>query len=99
MSNNEIYIYFMFIYIPYPHIKDVFFDALMDNMMDWNIDNKLCTIALNNYFTNDNVIELLRQKLYTVLLLMNGYMLYMCCYAHILNLIIQDGLIVITNGN
>ena len=50
---------------------------------------------MDNCSTNDAVIKIILDKLQRGALIMRGSMLHMRCAAHVLNLIIQDGLDVI----
>ena len=70
----------------------------LSSLMDWNIDHKISTITLDNCFTNDGMINCLLEKLNVNDLLINGLVLQMRCAAHILNLIIKDGLEMISGG-
>lgn len=84
-----------FIYIPCPYTADVLCDALINCLMDWNIDQNLSTLTLDNCSTNDSLVNLLLNKLYSNTLWMDGTFLHMRCCDHILNLIVKDGLEVI----
>ncbi|CAL5400606.1 unnamed protein product [Camellia sinensis] len=64
-------------------------------MMDWNIDRKISTVTVDNCSTNDAMITMLMDKLSNTLLLLGGTLFHMRCCAHILNLIVKDGLDVI----
>ncbi|XP_073220714.1 zinc finger BED domain-containing protein RICESLEEPER 2-like [Cicer arietinum] len=66
--------------------------------MDWNIDTKLSTITLDNCNTNDAMIEKIKDKLPLNTLLKDVALLHMRCCAHILNLIVKDGLEVVKDG-
>jgi hypothetical protein len=66
--------------------------------MDWNIDTKLSTITLDNCSTNDAMIDKIKAKLKPEKLLRDGDLLHMRCCAHILNLIVKDGLEVVKDG-
>nr|XP_023922700.1 zinc finger BED domain-containing protein RICESLEEPER 2-like [Quercus suber] len=87
-----------FVYVPSPHTKDVLAEVLVDCFLEWNIDRKLSTITVDNCSTNDAMIRLLLNKLDTSSLMLGGSMLHMRCAAHILNLIVQDGLSLIGDG-
>ena len=79
-------------------MKDVLTKVLVDCFLEWNIDRKLSTITVDNCSTNDAMIRLHLNKLDTSSLMLGGSMLHMRCVAHILNLIVQDGLSLIGDG-
>ena len=81
--------------MPSPHTKEVLSSVLLDILLEWNIDRKLSAVTMDNCSTNDAVIKIILDKLQRGVLIMRGSMLHMCCAAHVLNLIIQDGLDVI----
>ncbi|KAL5193473.1 Zinc finger BED domain-containing protein RICESLEEPER 2 [Glycine soja] len=87
-----------FIYVPAPHTSDRLCNVLTDCLMDWNIDTKLSTITLDNCTTNDAMIDKIKDKLHLGSLLRDGSLLHMRCCAHILNLIVKDGLEVVKEG-
>ncbi|KAL8469183.1 hypothetical protein ACS0TY_032130 [Phlomoides rotata] len=66
--------------------------------MDWFIDRKLSTLTLDNCTTNDAMINLILNKLDNQSLWLEGSLLHMRCCAHILNLIVRDGMDVIGDG-
>ncbi|XP_030941545.1 zinc finger BED domain-containing protein RICESLEEPER 2-like [Quercus lobata] len=84
-----------FIYVPSPHTKEVLSDVLLQTLLEWSIDRKLSTMTVDNCSTNDVVINIILDKLQRSTLVMRGSMLHMRCAAHVLNLIVQDGLNVI----
>nr|KAJ0209822.1 hypothetical protein LSAT_V11C400161450 [Lactuca sativa] len=81
-----------FIYVPCPHTSDVLADILYTTLCDWNLDRKVSTLTVDNCTTNDAIIRILLEKLPLKSLMMNGDLFHMRCCAHILNLIVQDGL-------
>ncbi|KAL8497790.1 hypothetical protein ACS0TY_021212 [Phlomoides rotata] len=87
-----------FIYVPCPHTAEVLCDVLVDCLMGWFIDRKLSTFRLDNCSTNDAMINLILNKLDNQSHWLEGSLLHMRCCAHILNLIIRDGLDVIGDG-
>ena len=52
-------------------------------------------MIVDNYSTNDAVINIILDKLQRSTLVMRGSMLHMRCATRVLNLIVQDGLNVI----
>ncbi|KAG8379185.1 hypothetical protein BUALT_Bualt07G0062000 [Buddleja alternifolia] len=80
-----------------PHTADVLCDLLADALMDWNIDRKVSTITVDNCTTNDAMLRRLLDRLSMKDMLLDGKVLHMRCCAHILNLIVKDGLETISN--
>lgn len=70
----------------------------MECLLDWNIDCNLSTLTVDNYTTNDAIIEFLYENLSNSSLLLGGEIFHMCCCAYILNLIVKEGLDVISNS-
>lgn len=87
-----------FIYVPSPHTVEALSNELAKCLLDWNVDRRLSTITVDNCSTNDAMIPLLLAKFPSGSLLLNGKLLHMRCCAHILNLIVKDGLDVIGDG-
>ncbi|KAL4388481.1 hypothetical protein GQ457_09G023180 [Hibiscus cannabinus] len=87
-----------FEYVPTPHTGDVIATRLMKCFLDWNIDRKLMSITVDNCSVNDAVVELLLDRLGRDTLVVDGTLFHMRCCAHILNLIVKDGLSVIGDG-
>lgn len=82
-------------YVPCPHTAEVIADVLFECLLDWNIDRKLSTLTLDNCSTNDLVVAMLSvlvNRFSPDSLLLGGRFLHMRCAAHILNLIVKDGL-------
>ena len=69
----------------------------MECLLDWNIDGKLCSLTVDNATTDDAMVDILLDKLSNSLLL-NGRLFHMRCCAHILNLIVEDRLDVISES-
>ncbi|RVW23090.1 putative AC transposase [Vitis vinifera] len=85
-----------FVYVPPPHTKEVLSDVLMDFLLDWNMDRKVSTVTVDNCSSNDGMINILVEKLsLSDSLLLNGKIFHMRCAAHVLNLIVKEGLDVI----
>ena len=79
-----------------PHMKEVLSDVLLDLLLDWNMNRKISTITVDNYASNDEMIDILLEKLSSSgSLLLNGKIFHMRCAAHVLNLIVKEGLDVI----
>ena len=59
---------------------------------DWGIE-RIFSITLDNSFSNDNMQNTLKEHIcLSNSLLLNGELFHIRCFAHILNLIVQDGL-------
>ncbi|XP_024030779.1 zinc finger BED domain-containing protein RICESLEEPER 2-like [Morus notabilis] len=80
--------------MPPPHtgiaLSEKIYSLLHD---DWGIEGKIFTITLDNATSNDvSVVSLQTQLNLDGLLPSNGEFFHLRCCAHILNLIVQDGL-------
>lgn len=87
--------YCRFIYVPSPHTAEVIAEELNESLIAWNLDEKVSTLTVDNCSTNDKVIDLLVRKIGKGKLMLQGSTLHMRCCAHILNLIVKDGLDII----
>ncbi|WOK98764.1 AC9 transposase [Canna indica] len=85
---------YMFVYVPAPHTVDVLAEKMIESLTQWNIETKMSTITVDNCSSNDGMIRFVQEKLSNESLL-QGKFLHMRCCAHILNLIVKDGLSVI----
>ena len=79
--------------MPCPHTSEVLCEVLVNYLMDYNLNNKLSTLTLDNCSTNDLFVSLIVNKLLGSILLMDGNFLHMRCCAQILNLIVKDSLV------
>ena len=90
---------YRFLYVPHPHTSDVLASILMDQCLFlYNLENKISSIVVDNCTTNDSMMDILLGKFDSSSLMLCNKFLHMRCSAHILNLIIQDGLDVIGSG-
>ena len=79
--------------MPSPYNGNALSAMILNFLQEWGIDKKIFTITLENTSANDRCAELLKQKLNIKrALLCESEFLHLHCCAHILNLIIQDGL-------
>lgn len=62
------------------------------------MDRKISALTVDNCSTNDAMIEVILDKLDNSELVAGGSLFHMRCAAHILNLIVKDGLDVIKVG-
>ena len=81
--------------MPSPHTAEALSQAMMECLLDWNIDNKLSTLTVDNCSTNDVIIDKLLGTLSSSSLMLKGKILHMRCCAHIINIIVQDGFSII----
>ena len=76
-----------------PHTSQV----LAECLLDWNLNRKVSTLTIGNCSTNDAMINRILDKILGRALIMGGQLFHMRCCAHILNLIVNDGLSIIAN--
>lgn len=82
--------------IDYPYDGDHLFSFIKDLILEWNIDKKLFSMVVDNATSNDVMVRLLKRWLHDQgLLYLGGQLFHVRCSAHILNLVVQDGLKVI----
>ncbi|XP_038973013.1 zinc finger BED domain-containing protein RICESLEEPER 2-like [Phoenix dactylifera] len=76
-----------------PHTGIAIADCILRCLSEWGIEDKVSTITLDNASSNDTAVKVLRDnfaikgKLY-----FNGKIFHIRCCAHVLNLMVQDGL-------
>uniref|UniRef100_A0A1D1ZIX9 Putative AC transposase n=1 Tax=Anthurium amnicola TaxID=1678845 RepID=A0A1D1ZIX9_9ARAE len=81
-----------FTMVPSPHTGGELADVILNCLVEWNIE-KLCTITLDNASYNDVLVNFLKYDLLSKnMLMLDGRMFHFRCGAHILNLVVQDGL-------
>ncbi|XP_075512776.1 zinc finger BED domain-containing protein RICESLEEPER 2-like [Primulina tabacum] len=84
--------------VPPPHTGIVVCDVLNKCLVEWEIENKVWTITVDNATYNDVAIRMLKDNLsYKNNLPLGGKLFHVRCCAHILNLLVQDGLSEIHN--
>ncbi|XP_044958315.1 zinc finger BED domain-containing protein RICESLEEPER 2-like [Hordeum vulgare subsp. vulgare] len=81
-----------FIYVPAPHTTEAIANELYESLVTWNLDEKLSAVTVDNCTSNDKAVDHLLNKIGKEKLMLKGMMLHMRCRAHILNLIVKDGL-------
>ena len=84
--------------MPCPHSAEVICEALYECLVEWHLERKISTITLDNCTSNDKAMVILPDKLDTSSLMLDGQLLHMRCAAHILNLIVKDGMSVLEQG-
>lgn len=84
--------------MPCPHTAEVICDTLHKCLQSWDLDRRVSTLTLDNCTTNDSMAGLMETRLGAANMLLKGKVLHMRCCAHILNLIVKDGLTVIASA-
>ncbi|XP_020981409.1 zinc finger BED domain-containing protein RICESLEEPER 2-like [Arachis duranensis] len=76
-----------------PHTGTNMEAVLFNSLKQWGIDKKVFSITLDNASANDNMQNILKTHLCKKnSLLCDGEYFHVRCFAHILNLIVQEGL-------
>ncbi|XP_057451882.1 zinc finger BED domain-containing protein RICESLEEPER 2-like [Lotus japonicus] len=82
-----------FCHCPPPHSGQELAKIVNDFLVDWGIEGKIFSLTLDNAKSNDTLEKSLRDTLKNnKSLLCDGEFFHVRCCAHILNLIVQDGL-------
>ncbi|KAL7603379.1 hypothetical protein Lser_V15G14672 [Lactuca serriola] len=82
-----------FVDVPPPYSGVCIYDSLFKCLKEWNIETKVATLTVDNARTNDVVAKKLRENLnLQEKLVLSGTLFHVRCCAHILNLLVQDGL-------
>ncbi|CAL8084749.1 unnamed protein product [Prunus armeniaca] len=82
-----------FSFMPPPHSGVALCEKIYKLLTSWGVEKKLFCMTLDNASSNDSFVMLLKGQLNLQnALLMNGIFFHIRCCAHILNLIVQDGL-------
>ncbi|KAK9665222.1 hypothetical protein RND81_14G098700 [Saponaria officinalis] len=87
-----------FCFVPCPHTKGVLAKVLMDCLSQYCLEIKISSVVVDNCTTNDAMIKILLKNFEKKCLMLKGSFLHLRCSAHILNLIVKDGLDVIESG-
>ncbi|KAK9756358.1 hypothetical protein RND81_01G091200 [Saponaria officinalis] len=87
-----------FCFVPCPHTKGVLAKVLMDCLSQYCLESKISSVVVDNCTTNDAMIKILLKNFEKKCLMLKGSFLHLRCSAHILNLIVKDGLDVIESG-
>ncbi|KAL4571024.1 hypothetical protein LXL04_017774 [Taraxacum kok-saghyz] len=82
-----------FVHLPPSHCGLEISDNLYKCLKDWGIKNKIFTISVDNASNNDSAVKILSETFSRVKKLScGGKLFHVRCCAHILNLMVQDGL-------
>ncbi|XP_022728910.1 zinc finger BED domain-containing protein RICESLEEPER 2-like [Durio zibethinus] len=87
-----------FVHIPPPRRGVEIADCIFKCLKEWGIENKVFTLSVDNASSNDVAIRILKDTFSrNRMLLCGGKLFHVRCCAHILNLMVQDGLSEIKN--
>ncbi|XP_062206557.1 zinc finger BED domain-containing protein RICESLEEPER 2-like isoform X1 [Phragmites australis] len=76
-----------------PHDGRTMFNAMLRSLQDWNIEDKVFALTLDNATVNDSFVRSLQENLVAKrLLVCKGELFHYRCAAHVFNLIAQEGL-------
>ena len=79
--------------LPPPHTGIAIADCILQCLSDWDIEDKVSTITLDNASSNDSAVRTLRDHFAEKgNLYFNSKIFHVRCCAHVLNLMVQDGL-------
>ncbi|PLW26950.1 hypothetical protein PCASD_23745 [Puccinia coronata f. sp. avenae] len=81
--------------LPTPHTGSAIGSQLINTMVDWKIMNKVTFIMVNNASSNNVAVSHVRSVLKeqsSSALPMNGNIFHVRCAAHVINLVVKDGL-------
>ncbi|KAK9741429.1 hypothetical protein RND81_03G105100 [Saponaria officinalis] len=82
-----------FFHLPPPRKGSQLANAIYKCLQDWDIENKIFTISVDNATANDSCIKNLRETFSrTKRLICDGKVFHVRCCAHILNIMVQFGL-------
>ncbi|XP_039785941.1 zinc finger BED domain-containing protein RICESLEEPER 2-like [Panicum virgatum] len=85
-----------FSFMKTPHTDVAMFNAVLRFLQEWNIEDKLFAVTLDNASNNNAMMKLLKSNLLEKkILLGKGKLLHQRCAAHVLNLICKAGLEII----
>ncbi|KAK9157232.1 hypothetical protein Scep_003806 [Stephania cephalantha] len=80
-------------FMPPPHSGLALSTKIHNLLCEWGLEGRVFSITLDNAYTNDLSVDTLRDELNLKdLLVCKGDHFHMRCCAHILNLIVQEGM-------
>jgi len=77
--------------VPHPHNAAAIHSNIMDCLYEWDLSNRAFAFTLDNATSNNGAVRKLRETLWTHMSF-GGDDLHVRCSAHILNLVVQDGM-------
>nr|GMD47281.1 zinc finger BED domain-containing protein RICESLEEPER 2-like [Ipomoea batatas] len=85
--------------MPLPHTGVELAAKIYQFLKEWGIERKVFSLTLDNASCNDTMQEIVKEQLtLNESLLCDGEFFHIRCSAHILNLIVQEGLKVVTSA-
>lgn len=82
-----------------PHNGAAMFNVLLKSLQEWNLEDKLFSITVDNASVNGTMIYNLRENLVSKnMLLYEGALLHVRCACHVFNLIAQVGLLAVKSA-
>ncbi|XP_074315151.1 zinc finger BED domain-containing protein RICESLEEPER 2-like [Silene latifolia] len=87
-----------FCFVPCPHTQGVIAKVLMDCLSQYGLESKISAVVVDNCTTNDAMMKIILKNFEKKCLILSGAFLHLRCSAHILNLIVKDGLEFIESG-
>jgi len=82
-----------FCFMPSPHTSIALSEKLYALLCEWGIEYKVFTLTLDNASANDVSVDLLKNQLIeNNALISDGSFFHIRCCAHVLNLVVQEGL-------
>ncbi|XP_027083792.2 zinc finger BED domain-containing protein RICESLEEPER 2-like [Coffea arabica] len=81
------------VHIPPPHRGVEIASSIFKSAKEWGIEHKIYSISVDNASNNDVTVRILRDDISrSKKLLCDGKLFHVRCCAHILNLVVQDGI-------
>lgn len=85
-----------FFHFPPPHTGNNLAEKLVSLLKDWGIEKKIFTLTLDNASNNDAMVNILKKHpSFGTSLMADGVYFHVRCGAHVLNLIVHEGIKVI----
>ncbi|KAL3637488.1 hypothetical protein CASFOL_018656 [Castilleja foliolosa] len=84
--------------VPHPHKGDVIAKVIESCLLEWGLE-KIMTITLDNAKNNDTCVSDLKRRLNKRggMMLLGGEFFHVRCFAHIMNLVVRDGIDMVTD--
>ncbi|KAL6864922.1 hypothetical protein ACP4OV_016073 [Aristida adscensionis] len=79
-----------FLHVPRPHTAEVISETLSSCLSEWELEKRVSMVTLDNCCMDPTVMELLKQRLGTRHLLLDGSLLHMRCCAYMLNVVANN---------